>query len=249
MKMQRNVVIALMLTIITSFTLQAAAYEEAVKMIVRIEQKDGKAIHVQLANLQKKRTKVSISDVNGREWFSEYAWGVYAYAKNLNLNGMPAGEYVLLIKNKEERHIQAFTKTKSNLFFFEQAGPQKGEGPTAIFTSGSSFPPADNVLISRFTADGAHGVDIQLANLLASKTVWQLKTMSGNTIYEEVIEGQNGYAKKVNLAGMTKGHYYILVRTGKLVRVQFLEVNSQSVKLKERQQLENGSLNEKMALK
>ncbi len=247
MKTQSNVAIAIILTIITTFSLNAAPYTEGGKMIVRVAQQDREVIDVQLANLQKQRTKVSISDVHGKIWFSEYAWGVHANPKRLDLHGMPAGEYVLLIKNKQQQYVQVFTKTEKGLFFFEKEEPQKGEEATAILTSGS--PAAGNVLISRFTADGAHGVDIQLANLLGSKTIVQLKNTDGNTLYEEAIEGQDGYAKKINLEGVVNGHYYFLIRTGKLIRVQFLSIGPRGVELEERQELENESLNGKLALK
>jgi len=247
MKTQRNLFIALILTIVTSFAFTAFAYEGMDRMIIRVEQSDYNAIDVQLANLQKVRTEVNITDVKGKIWFQEYAWGVHGYAKTLKLEEMPPGEYVLLIRNRHQRYVQVFAKAEGFVVFFERVDePRRG----AVARLASNKPAYDSrMLISRYTIDGPRGVNIQMANLLDKKTVIQLKGMSGNTLYEEAIEGENGYAKRINLEKVANGNYYFLVHTGNTVQVQFLCINSKSLELRERQQLERRFLNESWAVK
>lgn len=247
MKTQRNVIITLILAIVTSFALTAFAYEGRGRIIIRVEQSGFNAIDVQLANLQKERTEVNITDVKGKIWFQEYAWGVHGYAKSLKLEVMPPGEYILLIRNPHHRYVQVFAKTEGYVVFFERDDePRRG----AVARLASNKPAYDSrVLISRYTIDGPRGVNIQMANLLDKKTVIQLKGMSGNTLYEEAIEGESGYAKRINLENVANGNYYFLVHTGNTVQVQFLCINSQSLELRERQHLERRFLNENWAAK
>ena len=240
MKTQSNLVLALLLSIITGFTLAAAPYGGAHKMIVRVEQQNGQALTVQLANLQKQRTRISLADTNGKVWFSDYAWGVNGYTKRLNLDGMPAGSYVLLINNTRDQYAQAFTKTQYQLFFFQREADQNEEKAVAKLTSRRTAPA--NPSICRITPDKARGVVFRLANLLGAETTLQLKTETGGNLFETVIAGQSGYAKKINLEGMPNGAYYLLIHTGELTRMLFMNLSTHHIEIKEIQQLDHGLL-------
>ncbi|MEM8528642.1 MAG: T9SS type A sorting domain-containing protein, partial [Bacteroidota bacterium] len=115
MKLQRIIWSALVLFL--SINLTYANSSDA-KMIISVKKQDDLTIKLRLANLNKQRTGIKILDINGKAWFSEYAWNDDGYAKQLNLEEMPDGTYFLVIKNKNTNHTQAFVIRDQQLILF-----------------------------------------------------------------------------------------------------------------------------------
>ena len=118
-------------------TLFAAAPPGA-QLIVRFEKGVApNTIQVQVANLQKTRTRIAIQDLSGKVWYSEYVVKEDGYAKNLNLSGMPEGQYVVFVKNARTQCSKTFRYAAGEIVFFEPSLPQPGQS-SVIFDAGSA---------------------------------------------------------------------------------------------------------------
>jgi len=247
MKTQFNLVAIIMVTIATTCSLHAATGWETDKMIIRVEQEDGESIRIQLANLEKKHTTVSITGVDGKTWFWEKARGVHGFAKKLQLKDMPTGEYVLQIKNRDSYYVQVFIKSNSKVIFFNRGSLGKREQAVAMRTSRPSV--KESMLISRIKVKDEHKVDIQLANLQHAPSELILKSIEGSTMYQTRINQKHGFAKTMNLEDLMSGQYYFLFRTGKMILVQFFTIDDDGVVLGEKQQLSHVYLDDKVVTK
>ncbi len=246
MKTQRNFLVALILTLVASFTLNANTVSENGKMIVKIEKQDVMSIAVQIANLQKQRTIVSVADLNGKTWFTKTVWKENGYAQKLNLTKLPSGTYVIAVKNKLETYTSAFSKTDFDVALFDvvEGNPSKGY---AVLTNQNGL--AGQSLITHINSANSESIDIHLANLENTKAEIQLHTLSGVAMLNDSVEGEIGYAKKYNLGGLKKGNYYFFIRTKGMSQIQFFSIQNDKVTLSERVTLKQNDLNVDLAVK
>jgi hypothetical protein len=77
-------------------------------------------LDLRLANLEKQGTTISLQDLSGNQWFSQFVWRQVGYAKRLNLQGMPDGVYTLSVKHRDATVIQVLRLSKGNLELSKQ---------------------------------------------------------------------------------------------------------------------------------
>ena len=212
--------VAVLLLALTTQSYAITPIEEG-KMIVHLKQKAQYYLGVQLANLKEQRTKLNITDLNGEIWYSEYIWGEKGYAKNLNLEYVPNGTYVVNIQNRTDLYSQAFVKNDGELEFYDKQ----------LITSNPSH------FIGRIKVKNQNSLNIQLANLNKELVLVKLNTLAGSTLLEEKINGQHGYNKDFNLVGMADGTYYFFIKSSQVEQIQFFRIGNEKVVLGEKQVL------------
>ncbi|MEN0048546.1 MAG: hypothetical protein AAF806_15895 [Bacteroidota bacterium] len=223
-------------SVITMFLLNTAstyANPLAGEMLIRIQKESSTTLSVKLANLKKMRTEISITDLQGKPWFSEYAWGNNGYAKELNLKDLPMGTYVLVIKNKMKTHIQALAKQGNQISLFEMAKDQNTE--LARLTNGNN-----TTVTSSFSIAGKEAIDLKISNLRKSTTTIQLNNLEGALLVKEIVVDQNGFAKKINLKGLPRGTYFFTIQHKQLQLLQIVLIDRAGVKLQAQQILDHG---------
>lgn len=231
MKLQRIIwsVIAMVLLTVT----MTYANPTDGKMLIRIKKESSTTLSIKLANLKKMRTEISITDLQGKPWFSEYAWGNNGYAKELNLEALPAGTYFLVVKNKMKTHTQALAKQGSQISLFDTAKDQKTE--FVHLTNNSN-----TTVISSFSTYGKEAIDLKIANLKKSTTTIQLNSLDGALLAKEVVKDQNGFAKRFNFKGLPTGTYFFTIQHKQLQLVQIVFIDREGMQLQEQQILDNG---------
>jgi len=228
MKLQR-----IIWSVITLLLLTTSIYANPMdgEMLIRVQKESSSTISIKLANLKKMRTEISITDLQGKPWFSEYAWGNNGYAKELNLEALPTGTYILVVKNKMKTHTQALAKQSNQISFFETNSDQGSE--IAHLTASSNIS-----VIASFASAGAEAIDLKIANLKKSTTTIQLNNLDGVLLAKEVVKDQNRFAKRFNLKGLPNGIYFFTVQHKQLQMLQMVSIHKEGVVLKEQQVLD-----------
>jgi hypothetical protein len=216
-------------------------------MIVKIEKGEQvKTIDLRIANLQGLRTNIVLEDMNGAVWFDEYAWGESGYAKKLNLNGMPNGDYVLYVKNSDDFHAQAFTVGTADIAFFkEQMEAKRGN----VYAHLVAFDLGDRgSLITHFNAVGEQTLSVRLANFQKRPAIIELMGLKGGVQLRENAIGENGYAKRWNLSGLGNGEYVTYVRTLDTTVALFFRLNENHIELLQLQRTERPMIGDTPAM-
>jgi len=207
------------------------------KMVVKITKGEtAKNIHLQLANLQDLRTCVALQDMDGKFWYKEYVWKEKGYAVNLNLKGMPEGDYLFEIKNRDNRHIQAFSIGANDIAFFkEQPG---GEVEKGIARLVSYHPNNKGKLVTHFTDAGDKTLGVQLANLQLKPVILRMVSFETGTVLNKEVTGQHGYAEKWDMEGMASTDYFFYVRSSDASVLMIFKLKGSKIELKGIQRLE-----------
>lgn len=236
MKTQRNLLIALVLVFTTTFTSNIIAGNsvETGRLIVKVEANHNNYLGLQMANLNKKFTKIRISDMNEKVWLSVNVTKELGYAKKINLRNMPSGTYILFVENSGQRFVQAFAKNDRGVALYQQNVQKASNKAVAVLTS-SITKHKKGELITRITTPDAFCIGIQLSNLDYQETNIQLIGQYCTSIIREKVEGQAGYAKKINLTGIEAGHYYIVIKAREVTQIQFFSIDEKGVRLNEYQ--------------
>lgn len=212
--------------ILMCFTLLNAANPTADHLIVRLEKGvAANTIQVQAANLQKIRTQVAIQDLTGKIWYSEYIVKEKGYAKNLKLDGMPEGQYVVFVKNNKGQVARAFRYAAGEVTFFANSTPKPGQS-SIVFGSGEA-----PKYIARIAAAGAQSLRVQLTNLDSRGALIRLCGLGGNLVLEQTITDHSGVAKSLDLTGLAAGIYFLQLQAGGATLVQHLELTSTQIQL------------------
>lgn len=223
MKKQANVLIAMALAFATLTAAHAVAENPA---IVRINKGEAaKTIDIQLANLRQHFTSVVLQDMEGKYWYSESIWHEDGYSKRLDLNGMPTGHYLCLVKNRGEFFTRSFRLDETDLVFYESAGA--GNPGTVFGVQTGSQRPA----LVRITAEGANTVRLQLANLQEQPVLAQLNIPGDAIVYQQKVNGEQAFAKNINMDGMAAGMYFLYLTIGDAALIQFMEYSPAGVRL------------------
>jgi predicted peptidase len=205
------------------------------KMIVKIEKGDeAKTIKLYVANLLDQRTEVSLQDMDGKIWFSEYVWNEAGFAKKLNLNEMPEGNYLFFVLNKNGKFVQMLSLGENEVDFFRSVPAFAGKKAVAVYASYNTRKRGQ--LITYITQPGKHTIGVQLANLEEKTANLQINAVGESIAYDETVSGKHGYAKLLNTEGMLPGNYYLYVKTDKTTFVQFFKLTKEGVMFEEAQQ-------------
>ncbi|MEL6720186.1 MAG: hypothetical protein AAFP82_15855, partial [Bacteroidota bacterium] len=211
-------------TMILFLTSSIYAHPVDGKMLIRIQKESSLTVSVKLANLKKERTKISILDLEGKPWFSEYAWGKNGYAKQLNLEKLPVGIYMLVIRNKMKTHTQVLAKQNKQIIFFDS---NRNENPklAQLIADGNT------AITASFSTSGIQGINIKIKNLKKLRTKIYLNDVNGVLLAREVVKEQNELAKRFNLKGLPHGTYFFTIQHKQLQMVQLVTIDEEGVQL------------------
>ncbi len=208
------------------------------KVIVKIEKGDiEKTVVVRLANLEKMTTQVGILDVDGKSWFTDLLWREHGYATKFNMEGMPNGDYVLFIRNRQEIWAQTFNLDVFEIEFFQT--PSNEMSDKAVASLAGYFGSDKGRLIACFKEKEGPKFSVQLANLLNEPTRLDIVSINHGTVYSKIIWNENGFHEIMNMVGAENGDYFLYVYAADATLVQFFKiVKSAELKLGALQRLE-----------
>lgn len=225
MRPQNLLLVALVLAVATAFSQPVQTGPDPQmkgKLIINVDKGDQvKTIDIHLANLQKERTQIALQHVNSDLVYSEWVWGEHGFAKKINLNGMPEGEYVLFVRNKNIAYAQAIAMDDEDLALFKTPQTEAGDIPGVALVSYSSFNRKGR-LIARFNVEDKGVLGLRLANLRGEPALVRLNNMGMGLVMEQRIDAKYGFAQKMNLEGMTPATYYLYIQTPDAVVMQFM---------------------------
>jgi hypothetical protein len=167
--------------------------------------------------------------------------GKTATPSTLNLQGMPEGDYLLEIKNRDNRHIQAFSISANDIAFFKEQ-PGSGTERKGIAQLVSCHPKAKGKLVTHFTVAGDRTLGVQLANLQMKPTILRMVSFETGTMLNKEVAGQHGYAEKWNMEGMADADYFFYVRSVDASVLMYFQLDGNRVELKGIQRLERPSV-------
>lgn len=218
--------------------------EPGARMLVSLKRGPGmKTIDVHLANLLDKRTQVSVQGMDGKVWFSQYAWGEAGYAKRLNLAEVPEGNYLFYVENKDERYLQMIAISERGMDFFRTMAPMRERKAVALLAGGDDS--RRGRVIGYITQPDEHALGIQLANLERWRANVRILALGESIAYEETISDVQGYAKLINFEGMPSGDYYVCVETHGVSIVQFFSWSGEELEFQEMQRFIDPSIQRK----
>lgn len=225
----------------------AASANPTDRMIVRIEKTDAaKTIHLHLANLENKRTNISLIDVNGVGWYFEAIRKQNGFATNLDLSGLPIGDFVLLVECNGSQHVQAMSISEGEITFFNTPHGKDRQNGVAVLTSNASE--EKGKLITHFSKESKQQASIQLANLLEQPASISLVSPTHGMMLFKDIDGENGYCGIWNLKGMFAGVYFFYVQSSDATVIQFFELKADSIEFKAMQRLERPQVTDKSVI-
>ena len=106
--------VAMVTTIAVSPTFASVSYDD---ILVYVDETEGKIFHLQLANLQKQDTKVTIEDMDGAVYFRELVSDHNGYAKRINLKKLDDGKYLLNVTQGKQKMVQVIVVKGDKLWF------------------------------------------------------------------------------------------------------------------------------------
>jgi hypothetical protein len=84
------------------------------RIIMRTSMTDFKIIKLQLANLQKSRTQVTVESLAGEKLLEEVIVKHNGYQTNLNLKELPNGRYILKVTNADGENLRQVLVVSAN---------------------------------------------------------------------------------------------------------------------------------------
>ncbi len=90
------------------------------ELITHFTPKEGKVLHVQLANLMEQPASIEFGDLRQPKWFTEDIKSAKGYAKDWKLEGLKNGDYYLLIQTQGRLLIQEFSLQKDQIVLKQQ---------------------------------------------------------------------------------------------------------------------------------
>jgi len=244
MKTPRSFFAVLIFTFMTTMMVQAATG----KMIVHLTKYNGHTVQLRLANLQKKHTRITLVDLEGKEWVSVKVNNEHGYANKLNMQGMPEGAYLITVENQKQSFNRAFYKGSFDLAFFEP--PQsKRQNETVVVLTGANGKGKKRGMITRITLAAPRTISLQLANIPGRNASVELHQRGQGRIVNEAVEGDYGYAQNFDMRGMMEDAYYLVVKTENLIQIQFFTLTSRGIELEGLQILEGQLPGTRMAAK
>lgn len=233
--MKKQIILLAAITMAFTSTLTVSAYAGD-RMIVKIEKAEApKAVNLQLSDLDSKRTNITLFAANGVNWFSETVTRQNTYATQLNLAGMPVGDYVIVIDRKGSQYVQAMS-LDNDIIFFETPERDESQRDLVILTSNGQT--EKGKLITHFTQERGQKIGVRVANLMEQSAHIQLVEPNGGVALTQSVRGENGYGVKWDLAGMRPGYYFLYINAADATVIQFFELDDNSVVLTSQQRVD-----------
>ncbi|MBT8190029.1 MAG: hypothetical protein KJO29_06340 [Bacteroidia bacterium] len=233
MKKQFILIATMLLTI--SFNAHSNSVD---RMIVKIKKAESdKTLNVQLANLENEKTVLNLYDEKGIGWFSKTVKNKNGFAAEINLNGLPDGDYILAVKKNSSVHIQAISLEEEGITFFQDPSTFQRERNFAMLTSTNAEVNKSRV-ISRFTKEEGQKVGVQISNMQEKPVSIKLIGLCCGQVLSKDISGEHGYGAKWDLKGMNEDFYYFLVYTEDATVIQYFKLNNDGAEMISQQRVE-----------
>ncbi len=191
---------------------------------VKIEKGDApKTFVLKLAELDKVATEIGIQSTEGRVWYSDYLYRKTDFATKINLSAVPAGDYVLYVRNYAEMWVQTLSVDVSNLEFFQTPHSKKRIEP-GIASLISYRPGGESTPFVKFSKDGPQKVGLLLLNLEMQPAEINIVELGSDRVYSQKVTGQQGISTVLNMTGLMPDGYFIYVHTADVTFVQFFKL-------------------------
>ncbi|MCB0707749.1 MAG: hypothetical protein KDC34_20680, partial [Saprospiraceae bacterium] len=177
------------------------------KIYMSAQLSSNKTIKLSMVNLSKHRTKLTILDQNDKLWYQEVIWKKDEFSTTLNFDGMPDGIYLLTAQSRFDTETEVINICEGALDFFMITADYFTDIADNMQTVSRQAPGTGKV-ITYISVPEDNKLGIQLANLKSQNGTVQIKAINGGVLFSENISAQNGFAKKIDLNGLTIGEFY-----------------------------------------
>ena len=226
--MKKNFLLLIVWALASAFTF-ATGTSAGDNLAVRVEPgDDARSVIVRLANLDMLTTQIGIHDADGHFWLSKFITDEFGYAGRIVLDGLPDGDYILFVRNRNVTRMEVFTMYPDEIVFFDD--PAGHPADYAVAANEVFMAPGKGALIARFDAAEA-SLEVRLANLQQRKTQVTLISLGGDGHVNETIRGRYGYACALNMEGMREGTYFVYVDAYDATVVQMFSFEDENIKL------------------
>jgi len=182
-------------------------------------------ININLDGLDQQNTQLNIQDFSGKKWFSEMIRKQTQFSKTIDLNVMPSGEYLVVVKNKRSQQSRAFRFDGQQVVLFDISSDATTPGGLVLEAGGASR------IIARITATDAQTLYLHLSNLKEYQAAVQLLTPDGDVRWEASSNGQIAITKLFDVKALMiePGTYFLRIQAGDATVIQELEIKSSAL--------------------
>jgi hypothetical protein len=238
MKITRLITVFLATLLLYSLSLQAAGPPKA-DALLAVKVKQGatpKSLTLQFDDLKNEPVKVVIQDGNSRVWYSKKLAADKSANSQLDLSGIPSGNYILYASNRNGRFAKAFSFDFTGVVFFENALPDPEANGMALLTGGKQ----KGKLVTYITQESDQALGLQLANLKEKAAKVSLIRAGEGLAYSENIRNVHAWAKRIKFEGMPRGAYFLYVETEEATIWQIFTLSKNGVHLGDAQCMTTG---------
>ncbi len=184
-------------------------------------------ILVTLDGLEQQNTRLSIQDLSGKQWFSEFIRKQNHFSTIINLNALPSGVYLLRVNNKSKQQSRAFQFINQEVVVYEQSSEASTSGGLVLDAGGHSR------LIARVSAAHAQMLRLHFSNIQEYQLDIQLIAPDGSVKWAEMVSHQAAFATNIDLKALMvePGAYILTVRAGEASLIQELEMKPAGLQL------------------
>ena len=212
-------------------------FSEEPSPTVSIEQgKDFKSLDVRMINLNRNTTEVTIQAFTGKVWFRKYLTRDDGFAARLKLDGMPEGDYIVYVKQRDNLWMEAFTLYPDQVVLFDNPAQGNTLEPQARFVSETTE--FKGRMIAKFDSNHEMNINVRLANLQSRPTMVKLMCMGGLIHHRQKVKGHDGYAIPYNMEGMLPSPYCIYINGYDATVIQCFDVTDEGIALMEVRRME-----------
>jgi hypothetical protein len=208
----------------------AFCFEKGENIIVKLGRGEKpRSVMLQLANLEKLHTLVSLQGADGQVWYTKHVEREIGYTTSLNMDGMPDGDYLLYVENRSTSKYNAFSMTGDDIAFFESKPTVQPSNGVAVKVS---FEAAEKGKLIAFITDegqqdGPPRLGVRLANLQKKPTNINIVTIADGPIFSALVKNEIGYGKALNLTGIASGNYFLYVQSTDATFFQFFRLTKE----------------------
>ncbi len=225
--MRKYLVLLIAWALACAFTF-ASGNDKGENIGVKIQKgEEAKTIIIRLINLEKLATEVVVQDAEGGVWYSEWIRMEAGYATKLDLSTLPNGDYLAFIRNEAGIWVQVFTIAANGIAFFERPDVDNDNKGVAVLTSYGGGGEIGK-LIAHFTDKGVLGMGVLLSNLQKQPTTLRMVTLGEGSFYSKTVNGENGFARTLDMNGVGSGDYFLYVHAADATVVQFFTISSEN---------------------
>lgn len=207
-----------------------AMAQSAENLMLEVKKTDQeKTISVNLENLKKKSTEISIMAMDGQSLYSNHISGdLCDAAMTINLGGMKPGNYILKVSNGMEKNYTVFFLTEEEVVL---ADNKAAISPTS---ARYGMTPNSKLIASFWVEENSPSqVHVQVSNLMHQPAKVKIFSWEGECLYRAKIADEVGYYHTFDFAkeGLTGNVFFMYVDASEAIVYQAVETQENEVKL------------------